>query len=326
MNKIPTTRLGKTIDILRRIESGESCSPTSLSKDLKVDERSIQRYIKDLRNIGVEIAFDRTLGKYTLRDELKPTNISLKPSELLAMGLLSRTIAGDGQIPFLESAVEGLRRIESALPSSATEDTAELRDSILIRTTPVVPGDDHRDIFNQLLQSIEEGRQCSCIYESLRSDHPESTFLFSPYKLLFNERAWYSIGYHSERKNIRTLKLARFIKVDLTNETFETPKTFNIDEYLGKAWRIIPGDTIHSIRLHVKKSLAATLTETTWHPTQQFEWHDDGSVTLSFEIEGLDEITWWILGLGPECKVLEPLSLANRIQELGLKIASQYEK
>ena len=324
MTRIPPTRLGKTIEILRRIESGESCSPSSLSNDLKVDERSIQRYIKDLRNNGINIDFDRKLAKYVLQDELKPTTISLQPSELLAMGLLSRTIAEDGQIPFLESAVDGLRRIESALPSSSTDDTAELRESILIKTTPVVPGEDHRDIFNILLQSIEEGRQCKCQYESLKSKDSHPSFIFLPYKLMFNERAWYAIGYHEKRKSIRTLKLARFIKAEITNETFETPNKFNVDKYLGNAWRIIPGDKLHTIILHIKKNLANTITETTWHPSQEFEWHEDGSATITFNVQGLDEIIWWILGLGPECKVIAPQNLAIKIKELADKISCQY--
>ena len=89
-----------------------------------------------------------------------------------------------------------------------------------------MPGEDHRDIFNILLQSIEEGRQCKCQYESLKSKDSHPSFIFLPYKLMFNERAWYAIGYHEKRKSIRTLKLARFIKAEITNETFETPNKF----------------------------------------------------------------------------------------------------
>ena len=40
---------------------------------------------------------------------------------------------------------------------------------------------------------------------------------------------------------------------------------------------------------------ARIVAETHWHHTQQVRRHTDGSATLTFSVDGLDEILWWLL-------------------------------
>ena len=51
------------------------------------------------------------------------------------------------------------------------------------------------------------------------------------------------------------------------------------------------------------------MTETTWHPSQRAQHNSDGSVTLSFTVDGLEEIVWWVLGWSGRAKVITPESL-----------------
>ncbi len=44
------------------------------------------------------------------------------------------------------------------------------------------------------------------------------------------------------------------------------------------------------------------------------------------KVDGLDEIVWWILSMGPHCVVNKPPELADRVGELAAGIVSQYEK
>ena len=39
---------------------------------------------------------------------------------------------------------------------------------------------------------------------------------------------------------------------------------------------------------------------------------------------GLDEIVWWVLGMGPSCVVKRPKELATRVKELAEQVAQRY--
>jgi predicted DNA-binding transcriptional regulator YafY len=51
---------------------------------------------------------------------------------------------------------------------------------------------------------------------------------------------------------------------------------------------------------------ARIVMETQWHATQKATPASDGSVVLSFQIDGLDEICNWLLGWSGRAEVLAP--------------------
>ena len=55
------------------------------------------------------------------------------------------------------------------------------------------------------------------------------------------------------------------------------------------------------------------------------EWNtfnDDGSAIVEFLIDGLNEITWWILSYGDRVQVLAPKILRQRIIEIAQKMVN----
>ncbi len=46
----------------------------------------------------------------------------------------------------------------------------------------------------------------------------------------------------------------------------------------------------------------------------------DGSAIIEFRVDGLNEITWWILGYGDRVKVLAPLALRQKIARMAQRI------
>jgi len=64
--------------------------------------------------------------------------------------------------------------------------------------------------------------------------------------------------------------------------------------------------------------------ERTWNKTQRIADHPDGSVTLEMETSGEWEIKRWVLGYGPEAKILAPPELQDSIAEDIRKMQSLY--
>jgi predicted DNA-binding transcriptional regulator YafY len=188
-------------------------------------------------------------------------------------------------------------------------------------------GDAADDVWSLVSWAIAHRERLACRYEAVHGDEDagEARFVLDPYELYFGQRAWYVIGRRDDRDAPRTLRLSRFLDVQRTRQRFDVPEDFSLTQHFGQAWRMIPGDRRgHRVVLRFNPEVADTVSETVWHPTQQEQLHDDGSVSLRFEIDGLDEITWWVLGYGPHCAVQEPAELRQKVAELPQATARRY--
>ena len=56
---------------------------------------------------------------------------------------------------------------------------------------------------------------------------------------------------------------------------------------------------------------AKIVTETIWHHTQIAKAHKDGSLTLNFQVDGLNEILHWILSWAGQVRVQKPDELRD---------------
>ena len=121
-----------------------------------------------------------------------------------------------------------------------------------------------------------------------------------------------------------TPEVARLLKRRLVAFLYAIPDDFTVESYLGNAWRMIRGKKRYEVELRFDAAFAETIADTHWHSTQQIDWHEDGSITFRCTVDGLDEIVWWILSMGPHCVVAKPKELAGRVKELATKIVEKY--
>jgi len=72
--------------------------------------------------------------------------------------------------------------------------------------------------------------------------------------------------------------------------------------------------------------VANNVTEVQWHSSQKVTFNDDGSAIMEFSVDGLGEISWWILGYGDQVQVLSPKALRDKIIELAKNMVKLNEK
>jgi proteasome accessory factor B len=168
--------------------------------------------------------------------------------------------------------------------------------------------------FVQLQKAIAKKRKVNIRYHSLFEDKIIDLTL-SPYHLLYNQRAWYVLGLSSLHKSVRTFKFNRIKELKILDKCFIEGEDFDLYEYLGRAWSMIPEGRIYNIKLRFLPKLADNATEVQWHGTQKVTRNSDGSATIEFRVDGLGEIIWWILGYGDQVQVLSPKVLRNKVVE-----------
>ncbi len=319
------TRIHRLLNVLTLIQSGQKCTPIELAQECGVDERTIFRDLNELEGVGFKILFDSVSKRYRVGQDCFLPPIQLTAQEALAIATLCEQLAQQEQIPFTKPAWKGLAKVQAAMPQSIRDEIYAISQSVSFGATHLSQQDGFEDVYETIQQAIADGKAMVCQYESVGSggDEPED-FDFEPYTLFFSVRAWYAIGYHHGRGAIRSLKLNRFCKAVLTTRSYEIPEEFSLDAHLGNAWRMMQGED-QEIELLFSQAFSETISDTIWHKTQEIEDHADGSATMRCTVSGFHEIVWWILSMGPNCKVVKPAALQDRVQELARSTANLYK-
>lgn len=316
------TRIHRLLRILMLVQSGGGWTAQRLAVACGVDVRTIFRDVREVQGAGIPMKYDRHARGYVVpRDYFLPP-IQLSVDEALALTALSPLAGQSGGIPYLAPAERAITKISAALPAGVREDLERAGAEVDYVLAATEDADVAQDVYATVRTSIAGRRVLACEYES--ADAQVETFELHPYWLFFGVRAWYVAGWHQGRKAFRTLRLSRFLSVVPTHKTFTRKNRNSLDDYLGNAWRMIRGDEDHHVELHFASDIAGVIAETVWHRTQRLEHKRDGTLVFRATVSGLDEIVWWILSMGPSCRVVSPDELVKRVASLASKTAGLY--
>ncbi|MCA8997416.1 MAG: WYL domain-containing protein, partial [Planctomycetaceae bacterium] len=210
---------------------------------------------------------------------------------------------------------------------------AELQDQLLrlsevirIERPRTAPLSSAREHYERLLEASRQRRKIRLRYESLYEQQVIRT-LVSPYTILFKRHAWYVLGRSSLHRAVRTFHVGRILESELTDDTFELPPRFSIKRHFGKAWSMVREKKArHRVTVRFQPLVARNVADVIWHPSQQIAWNDDGTMDYSVEVDGLREMSWWIMGYADQAEVLEPDEMRELIAERVRKMSVLYRK
>jgi len=323
------SRIHRLLRILMMIQSEPGWNADRLATELGTAVRTIYRDLDVLEQVGIPYYFDEPTKGYRVRRDFFMPPVELTLEESLALISLTGQLAESEQVPFMQPAAKAIAKVRGQLPGQVRDAIGDLDQHVSVRLARAGAADGIEDVYELVRAAIAERCALRCSYESLAAKHDgqraEEVFLFEPYCLLFSQRAWYAVGHHRGRDAVRKLKLSRFSRIELTEQTYQIPKDFSLDEYLGRAWRMIRGEHRYKVELWFDPDFAENVADTHWHPTQQIDWHGDGSITFRASVDGLDEIVWWVLGMGPHCVVRRPTELAEQVRDLAQRTAAHYQ-
>ncbi len=156
----------------------------------------------------------------------------------------------------------------------------------------------------RLRYTTSEGKSFWCTFDP---------YMFEPTGI---GRTIYVIGHSTPPDKLRTLKLERIESAELLKkETFELPPDFDGPALLKKAWVVMYGEREPiTVRLRFTSKVMTRLKETLWHPSQVIKDTPQGC-EMTIQIGDALEIENWIRGWGPDCEVLEPQHLRDKVIE-----------
>lgn len=310
-----SNRISRVIQILTTLQAGKSYTASDLSKMFGTSRRTIFRDLKELQALGVPYHYDAKSGGYGIKPNFFLPPVDLSAEEALSLLMLVHKARNQIQLPFKNSALLAALKIENNLPAKIKQYCNTTLQNISARAAAQAPTNTLDKTFTELQKAITNKRKVNIRYQSL-SEEKNVDVELCPYHLLYNHRAWYVLGHSDRHKAVRAFKLNRIKDLETSDKCFLGGENFDLQEYLGRAWSMVPEGRIYNIKLRFMPKTAGNVTEVQWHSTQKVTYNSDGSATMEFRIDGLGEISWWILGYGDQVQVLAPKALRKRVLEM----------
>lgn len=310
-----TSRVHRLLRLISLLQSGRTFTADQLAEELNVSRRTLFRDLNMLDLAGVPYHYDAKLRTYRIDQSFFLPSLNLTLEEALAILLVTRRFISRQSLPTYDPATRAAVKIESGLPSAVQEYCGRMLDGVKVQMPPLVDASRVEQVFGQIHAALGEQRKLDIEYESY-FEHDVVKSTVHPYRLLFVSRAWYLVAYSEVHKEVRTFKLDRIIKVNPRQQLFEPDPEFDLDKYFGLAWSIIPEGQVYHVKLRFLPKVAGNVEEISWHKTQQFTAQPDGSCLFEADVDGLGEITWWILGYGDQVIVEEPPELRERVRQI----------
>ena len=318
-----TSRISRVIQILTTLQSGQPYTASELAKMLNISRRMIFRDLNELKQVGLPYYFDNKARCYRIKPEFLLSAPNLNSQEALGLLLLAYKARNHIHFPFKDSTLRAAIKIESDLPEKTKQFCNVALQKISIKADPQESLDLLDQKFAQMLDAILKKRIVAIRYYSLIEQEYIETNL-SPYHLMYNNHTWYALGKIDADKEIHIFSLNDIKKLNILDKCFIEDE-FDLHEHLGRAWSMIPEGRLYNVRLKFLPEVAHSVANIQWHSTQTTTTQKDGSVIIEFRVDGLNEITWWILSYGDKVQILAPARLREKVVQIAQNMIKQNE-
>ncbi len=285
--------------------------------------RTFFRDLQTLKEAGIPYRYDRVTGYHIDQDSYLPP-VNLTVPETLGLMMLAKAVAGHRDRPMIGSALSAIYKLVATVPDPIRQACSDLMSNISI-APDARPTSNHETRYYTLLQRcIDEGRTCRIVYRS-PVEEDDLHAMLNPYLLHYANRAWYVFGYTDVHDDVRVLKLTRIIELEPTEERFVRPENFRVEDKIGNAWSLIPEGKEYRVVLEFSRKVATNVSEVCWHKSQTQEILPDGRCRMTFTVDGINEIAWWVCGYADQVTVVKPPELRDRVAQMHRSALRLYE-
>jgi len=306
-------RLARVLRILQLVQGRGRWTARGLAAELACSERTVYRDLQVLEVAGIPWYFDDQEESYRVRPGWQFPVLNPTAEEVLGQVTAALVSAAPGlQIN------AGGKPMTRKLAASSSADVGRLIDDagqlLAVLDLKLADHSRHQDVIRAIQWALLQRKQLRGQYVSPYKAKPIELTLH-PYRLCLAQQAWYLIAREQGLDAPHIYRVARFSSLEESNAPAEPIDGFDLHAYLGNAWGVFRGGETYEVEILVTPEAAPLVVETRWHATQRAKQHADGSVTLSFQVDGLDEILWWFLGWAGRARVVKPLELRQMVQE-----------
>ena len=299
-------RIARVLGVLNLIQSRGRWNLKAIATELGCSNRTIQRDLEVLEFAGVPWYID-TDKYYRVRPDFQFPTLMLTHDETIGQ-VIATALTNASGLDIGPGASPTTRKLAATSNDEIQQIIADAARMIEVFDLKLVDHSQHQGTIRTLQSALLEGKKVTGRYDSPYEPKP-SRLTIHPYRLCLIKQAWYVIGHIEGESEPKTFRVARFKTVRMLEQPALVPDQYDLREHFGNAWSVYRGENSYHIQLRFEPQAAKVVTETIWHHTQEVKQHRDGHVTLSFTVDGLDEILHWILSWTGSVQIVQPLEL-----------------
>jgi predicted DNA-binding transcriptional regulator YafY len=315
-------RLINLFDLLQGTQQGRTSQ--ELADDLGVEVRSVQRYIRQMQEAGLDIERDAN-NRYRVGEASRLPPLQFSKAEgvavLIALRLLQqmRTARDDALIG-------AVGRIADAMKLETV--TAYL--GTMLETAESLPeaGAPER-IGNVVVECFVDRIPCEIEYVNVRGELTTRlvrTYFLEPRP---ESRTVYLYALDEKTASMRWFRIdriraARAVRIA---GTYTVPEDFDITDVVRSSWGIWQaGEELQDVVLRFQPVAVARLKESIWHPSAVTSMLPGGGCEMRLQVASEIEMRPWVLGWGAQVEVISPASLREFVGESMRAGARMYDR
>lgn len=288
--------------IIEKVKNGRNTSFEAIMEFLfdngfEHTKRTIQRDIDDLRNeFGVELLYDSSKNNYFIDYENSPN---------------------------FESFVRFLELVNTAdLLKESFKNKSKTLQHIVFDNSEGLQGIQYLELF---LTAIKQHREISFTHYNFQKNKTTKRLL-KPYLLKEYANRWYIVGEQEGIEEFRNFGIDRVSNVKLTQNTF-VPKTDIDINYLYNdvIGMVYSEDVRQKVVLSFNPEQGQYVKTLPLHHSQQILIDKDSNFQISLDIIPNRSLIERILMYGSNVKVIEPITLQDKIKGIYKDAQSQYD-
>ncbi|MGP6157164.1 MAG: WYL domain-containing protein [Vulcanimicrobiaceae bacterium] len=311
----PTESVERKIWLLLQLLRNKFVLFSRYERKYQRDFRSFQRDLQQLRTIGDAAGFSiSSIRKKERVDLLKFERLRALDGGPQVLGLLGALVLALG-----EPIAHEFRALAAEIPGG----------------DPFV-----RFLLPQLVEQSAVAKAYELLKEAwaatprpavVRFQYPEKGTVggalreVEPYRVVIRSGSCYLVGYDLTRKGWRTFALDRFLSLPQRAGTIQKvrtiPRAYDSDDVVG----FIKGEgAATTVTVELTPRVAASATSRRWQGSQKVEMLADGFARITFTVSDPAEVIRWVLGFGPDAKVVGPPKVVALARSMVEQIARSY--
>ncbi|MBO0793615.1 MAG: YafY family transcriptional regulator, partial [Ktedonobacteraceae bacterium] len=280
-----------------------------LAKVFETSKRTIYRDILALCEAGVPIIAIPGQGYSLMKGYfLPPLSFTTEEATMVLLG--SDFMAKNFDAQYRAAAESATRKIEGVLPEALRDEVQYLRSNILFLGAMASRTKEHETLQQLRRALLDRNTVRFCYHTRHRSDGQSGSHRreADPYGLAYFLGTWHLVAYCHMRQDMRNFRLDRIEELKLLSRTFTRPANFR----MMPREREQPRNMV--VRVLFDREVARWVREgRSYYVVSEEETEEGLLVTLMIRQES--EIFQWLLSWGSRARVLEPVSLRERLVE-----------
>jgi CRISPR-associated endonuclease/helicase Cas3 len=301
----------------------DGLTQAEIARRLRVNRSTIHRYLPDLGRFCV---YDTGDGRLAIDRDHYLTHVRLTLHEAMALHVASRLMATrtDKHNPHAASALRKLGLALERLAPLISQHLAASADVMDDEAQRYDPG--YLQVLETLTQAWSQGRMVRLWHKHEPSgrvhEYDFAPYFIEPYAV---GQTTHVIGWRKPPEAVRTFKMERIQRIELTAQSYTIPEDFDPRALLADAWGIwyTEAEPVQVVlRFHPR--VVHRVQETRWHRQERTEEQTDGSLIWRARVAEPQEMLPWIRGWGADVEVLEPEKLRASLLNETRRLADLY--